>query len=84
VAVVFSLCAWNWKRGRPTLGSEAGAHGLKRSATGELLAAGVVLVITAILVSLPSPRRPGAPGGPPGGPGAAEGPPPAVAPGGGQ
>jgi copper resistance protein D len=84
VAVVFSLGAWNWKRGRPTLGSEAGAHGLKRSATGELLAAGVVLVITAILVSLPSPRRPGAPGGPPGGPGAAEGPPPAVAPGGGQ
>jgi copper resistance protein D len=84
VAVVFSLGAWNWKRGRPTLGSEAGAHGLKRSATGELLAAGVVLVITAILVSLPSPRRPGAPGGPPGGPGAAEGPPPAVAPGAGQ
>jgi copper resistance protein D len=84
VAVVFTLGAWNWKRGRPTLGSEAGAHGLKRSATGELLAAGVVLVITAILVSLPSPRRPGAPGGPPGGPGAAEGPPPAVAPGGGQ
>jgi copper resistance protein D len=84
VAVVFTLGAWNWKRGRPTLGSEAGAHGLKRSATGELLAAGVVLVITAILVSLPSPRRPGAPGGPPGGPGATEGPPQAVAPGGGQ
>jgi putative copper export protein len=73
VAVVFALGAWNWKRGRPTLGSEAGAHGLKRSATSELLAAGVVLVITAILVSLPSPRRPGA-GGPPG-----EGPPPAAA-----
>lgn len=34
----------------------------------QLLAAGVVLVITAILVSLPSPRRAGA-GGPPGGPG---------------
>jgi putative copper export protein len=67
VAVVFSLGAWNWRRGRPTLGSEAGARGIKRSATGELLAAGVVLVITAILVSLPSPRRPGAPGGP-GGP----------------
>ena len=76
VAVVFALGAWNWKRGRPTLGSEAGAHGLKRSATRELVAAGVVLVITAILVSLPSPRRPGA-GGPPGGP--AEGPPPAAA-----
>ena len=65
VAVVFALGAWNWQRGRPTLGSEAGARGLKRSATGELLAAGLVLLITAILVSLPSPRRPGA-GGPPG------------------
>ena len=81
VAVVFALGAWNWRRGRPTLGSEAGAHGLKRSATSELVAAGVVLVITAILVSLPSPRRPGGPGGPPGGaPGAGEGPPPAAAP----
>jgi len=82
VAVVFALGAWNWKRGRPTLGSEAGARGLKRSATSELLAAGVVLVITAILVSLPSPRRPGAggpPGGAPGG-GSPEGPPPAAAP----
>jgi putative copper export protein len=83
VAIVFALGAWNWKRGRPTLGSEAGAFGLKRSATRELVAAGVVLVITAILVSLPSPRRPGAPGGP-GGPGGPEGPPPAAAPGGGQ
>lgn len=84
VSVVFALGAWNWKRGRPTLGSEAGAHGLKRSATRELVAASVVLVITAILVSLPSPRRPGAPGGPPGGPGAGEAPPAAVAPGGGR
>jgi putative copper export protein len=84
VAVVFSLGAWNWRRGRPALGTEAGAVGLKRSATSEVVAAGIVLVITAILVSLPSPRRPGA-GGPggqggPGGPPGAEGPPPAAAP----
>jgi len=77
VAVVFALGAWNWQRGRPTLGTEAGAYGLKRSATRELVAAGVVLLITAILVSLPSPRRPGA-GGPPGAPPGAEGPPPAA------
>ena len=32
VAVVFALGAWNWKRGRPTLGSEAGAVALRRSA----------------------------------------------------
>ena len=63
VAAVFGLGAWNWRRGRPTLGSDGGARGIKRSATGELLAAGVVLVITAILVSLPSPRRPGPPPG---------------------
>lgn len=81
VAVVFALGAWNWRRGRPTLGTEAGAHGLRRSATSELAAAGVVLLITAILVSLPSPRRPGA-GGPPGAP-PGEGPPPAAAPPGG-
>lgn len=81
VAVVFALGAWNWRRGRPTLGTEAGAHGLRRSATRELAAAGVVLLITAILVSLPSPRRPGA-GGPPGGP-PGEGPAPAAAPPGG-
>ena len=82
VAVVFALGAWNWQRGRPTLGTEAGAYGLKRSATGELVAAGVVLLVTAILVSLPSPRRPGA-GGPPGAPPGAGGP-PAGAPGGAQ
>ena len=79
VAVVFALGAWNWKRGRPTLGTEAGARVLKRSATGELVAAGIVLVITAILVSLPSPRRPGA-GGPPGGAPPGAGAPAAVAP----
>jgi putative copper export protein len=58
VAIVFGLGAWNWQRGRPTSGTEAGATGLRRSAAGELTAAGIVLVITAILVSLPSPRRP--------------------------
>jgi putative copper export protein len=65
VAVVFALGAWNWKRGRAALGSEAGAVAIRRSARSELLAAGVVLLITTILVTLPSPRRPGAgPGGP--------------------
>lgn len=75
VAVVFGHGAWNWRRGRLTLGSEAGARGMQRSATKELTAAGLVLLITAILVTLPSPRRPGAPGGP-GGPGGPDGPPP--------
>ena len=63
VAVVFGLGAWNWRRQRPTLGSEDAAHSIRRSATGELVAAGVVLLITSILVGLPAPRPPKAPGG---------------------
>ncbi len=49
----------------PLLGSEAGAVSLRRTATTELVVAGVVLAITSILVSLPSPKAPsaGAPSG---------------------
>ena len=69
VAVVVTLGAWNWRRQRPRLGSDDAAHGIRRSATSELVAAGVVLLITGVLVSLPSPRRGpprgGAPDGPP-------------------
>ena len=74
VAAVFALGAWNWRRQRPMLGSEPAASAIRRSATAELTAAGIVLVITALLVSLPSPRppgaapRPGAPTAPTGGP----------------
>lgn len=74
VAVVFTLGAWNWRRQRPLLGSEDAAHAIRRSATAELGAAGLVLIITGVLVSLPSPRRPGAPGGQPAGPPRAEAP----------
>jgi putative copper export protein len=62
VASVFAFGAWNWKRQRPTLGSDPAALSIKRSATMELGLAGVVLVITALLVSLPSPKPPRAPG----------------------
>src|SRR5205085_2389770 len=70
VAVVFGLGAWNWRRVRPTLGSEDAAHVVRRSSRSELTAATLVLAASAILVSLPSPRPPGArppqgPGGPP-------------------
>lgn len=71
VLVVFALGAWNWRRRRPALGSEDSAHAIRRSATGELAAAAVVLACTAVLVSLPSPRegRGGRPeGAPPGRP----------------
>jgi putative copper export protein len=56
VAFVFGLGAWNWRRQRPTLGSEAAALSIRRSAMAELTAATIVLVITAFLVSLPSPK----------------------------
>jgi putative copper export protein len=68
VAVVFMLGAWNWKRMRPTLGTEDAATAIKRSSTAELTAAALVLATSAILVSLPSPKPPGA--RPPGAPGA--------------
>jgi putative copper export protein len=56
VAVVFALGAWNWKRQRPTLGSEQAALAIRRSSVWELSVASIVLVITAVLVSLPAPR----------------------------
>jgi copper transport protein len=56
VGVVLALGAWNWKRQIPKLGTEAGALELEKSATAELWVAFVVLMVTAILVSLPSPK----------------------------
>jgi copper transport protein len=76
VAVVFALGAWNWRRQRPTLGSEPAAESIRRSSKRELLAATLVLVVTSILVSIPSPRPPGQPGQPgqAAGPGPGQGP----------
>lgn len=68
VAGVFALGAWNWRRQRPMMGSEDAAHAIRRSSKAELTVATLVLVASAILVSLPSPRPPGA--RPPGAPGA--------------
>ena len=56
VALVFALGAWNWRRQRPMLGSESAASSIHRSGMAELTVAGIVLLITAILVSLPSPK----------------------------
>jgi putative copper export protein len=56
VAGVFALGAWNWKRQRPQLGSEGAAVAIRRSSRTELVLATCVLVATAILLSLPSPR----------------------------
>jgi copper transport protein len=58
VCIVVALGAWNWRRVLPRLGEEDAAHALRRSSTTELLFAGVVLLITAVLVSLPGPKLP--------------------------
>jgi Putative copper export protein len=71
VLIVVSLGAWNWRRMKPQLGNEKSALAVKRSATAELSFAAVVLAVTSLLVSLPSPRPAGPPGagGSPGGQG---------------
>lgn len=56
VLVVFALGAWNWRRMRPALGEERAAVLIQRSARAELCVATAVLVVTAVLVALPSPR----------------------------
>jgi len=55
VALVFFLGAWNWRRQRPRLGSELAAGRIRRSSIIELSVATIVLIVTSILVSLPSP-----------------------------
>ena len=56
VLVVVMLGAWNWKRVRPSLGTEGTEHTIRRSATMELTFAALVLIATSVLVTLPSPR----------------------------
>lgn len=55
-AMVFGLGAWNWRRQRPSLGSEQAAMSIRRSSAVELAMATLVLVATAIVVSLPAPK----------------------------
>src|SRR5205085_4719241 len=59
---VFALGGWNWRRVRPTLGSDDAAVAIRRSSKVELTVAALVLAATAIVVSLPSPRPPRPPG----------------------
>jgi putative copper export protein len=61
VALVFGLGGFNWRRQRPTLGSESAAVSLRRSARAEVTVAFLVLIATAIVVSLPSPKKPARP-----------------------
>ena len=53
---VVIMGAWNWKRVRPELGESGSEQTVRRSAAMELLFGSLVLVATAVLVSLPSPK----------------------------
>ncbi len=55
VALVLTAGAYNWRKVRPSLGTEAAAAHLVRSAALELTIALLVLIVTAILVALPTP-----------------------------
>ena len=56
VAIVVTLGAWNWRRVRPSLGDEGSELTIRRSATMELTFAALVLIVTSVLVTLPSPK----------------------------
>jgi putative copper export protein/methionine-rich copper-binding protein CopC len=55
LSVVAGTGAFNWRKVRPVLGDELGARRIRRSATIEVAVATAVLLVTAILVALPTP-----------------------------
>jgi putative copper export protein len=57
VAVVVILGARNWRRVMPTLGDDASARRITRTAGAELTMAALVLAVTAVLVSTSPPDR---------------------------
>jgi copper transport protein len=56
VAGTAATGAYNWLRVRPSVGAQAGARRLRRSATAELAIAALVLAVTAVLVATPMPE----------------------------
>jgi putative copper export protein len=56
VFIVAMLGAWNWRRVRPSLGAEGSEHTIRRSSRMELTFAALVLIVTSVLVTLPSPK----------------------------
>ena len=56
VACVLALGAFNFRRQRPLLGTDAGARSLRGSASAELAVATLVLIVTSLLVSMPAPK----------------------------
>ena len=58
VLVIVGLGGWNWQRLTPKLDTERGVIELRRSSALELWFAVVVLLLTAVLVVMPSPAIP--------------------------
>ena len=56
VVIVVALGAWNWRSVRPSLGEEGTEEKIRRSSTMELTFGALVLLCTAVLVTLPSPK----------------------------
>ncbi len=56
VLIVVVLGGWNWRRVRPTLGDLGTEETIRRSSTMELTFGAIVLICTAVLVTLPSPH----------------------------
>jgi len=52
------LGAWNWRRIGPVLEAQPDSTSLRRLSIAELVFGAVVLLITAVLVLLPSPSLP--------------------------
>jgi copper transport protein len=55
LALVAGAGAYNWRRVRPSLGDAHGTQRLRRSASVELIAGAIVIIVTAVLVALPTP-----------------------------
>ena len=53
---VLGTGAYNWRRVRPALGDVAAANRLRRSAFAELAIGGLVILVTAILVGMQTPK----------------------------
>ncbi len=61
LSLVIATGAYNWRRVLPSLGDRVGAVRVVRSASVEVLVAVLVLFVTAVLVSLPTPLAAGGP-----------------------
>jgi copper transport protein len=55
VAAAGGFGFYNWRRLRPLLGSDLATARLRRSATMELVVGGLIVLVTALLVGLPTP-----------------------------